>query len=132
MPGILSIYYGSERGIRGEKRNNSDSALRPAWESSDERLAPENRPAAGSSALPGAIRIHREILKVTKGFTNKNFWTPGYWVSTVGLNKQPIRDYIKNQEELDKGRQGLLNLEGPELKAPFKGLPQATGYAGGK
>ncbi|MDR2071523.1 MAG: alpha-glucosidase C-terminal domain-containing protein [Treponema sp.] len=56
MPGIPSIYYGSERGIRGKKGNHSDSALRPAWESSDERLPPENRPAAGSKALPGAIR----------------------------------------------------------------------------
>jgi putative transposase len=62
-----------------------------------------------------AIRIHREILKATKGFTNKNFWTRGYCVSTVGLNEQQIRDYIKNQEDLDKGRQSLLNLDGPEI-----------------
>ncbi|MDR0629667.1 MAG: IS200/IS605 family transposase [Treponema sp.] len=62
-----------------------------------------------------AIRIHREILKVTKGFTNKNFWTRGYCVSTVGLNEQQIRDYIKNQEDIDKGQQGLLNLDGPEI-----------------
>jgi putative transposase len=60
-----------------------------------------------------AIRIHREILKVTKGFTNKGFWTRGYCVSTVGLNEQQVRDYIKNQEDLDRGQQGLLNLDGP-------------------
>jgi glycosidase len=53
MPGIPSIYYGSERGIRGEKRNNSDSALRPAWESSDERLAPENSPPPAVAPSPG-------------------------------------------------------------------------------
>jgi putative transposase len=62
-----------------------------------------------------AIRIHREILKVTKGFTNKNFWTRGYCVSTVGLNEEQVRAYIKNQEELDNGQQGQLNLDGPEL-----------------
>jgi putative transposase len=62
-----------------------------------------------------AIRIHREILKVTKGFTNKNFLMRGYCVSTVGLNEEQIRDYIKNQEDMDKGRQGLLNLDGPEI-----------------
>jgi glycosidase len=56
MPGIPSIYYGSERGIRGEKRNNGDYELRPAWEYRDEGLPPENRPAAGSGALTGAIR----------------------------------------------------------------------------
>jgi putative transposase len=41
---------------------------------------------------------------VTKGFTNKNFWIRGYCVSTVGLNEEQIRAYIKNQEELDKGQ----------------------------
>jgi putative transposase len=63
-----------------------------------------------------AMRIHREILGVRKGFTNKNFWTRGYCVSTVGLNEEQIREYIKNQEVLDKGQQGLLNLDGPEIE----------------
>jgi len=58
-----------------------------------------------------AIRIHKEVLGVKKGFTNKNFWTRGYCVSTVGLNEQQIRDYIKNQEKLELGQQGTLNLE---------------------
>jgi putative transposase len=62
-----------------------------------------------------SIRIHREVLKVAKGFTNKSFWTRGYCVSTVGLNEEQIRAYIRNQEDLDKGQQGLLNLDGPEL-----------------
>jgi putative transposase len=62
-----------------------------------------------------AIRIHREILGVKQGFTNKNFWTRGYCVSTVGLNEQQIREYIQNQEKLDTGRQGLLNLDGAEI-----------------
>ena len=30
MPGVPSVYYGSEWGIRGEKRGDSDAALRPA------------------------------------------------------------------------------------------------------
>jgi hypothetical protein len=36
-------------------------------------------------------------------------------VSTVRLNEQQIRDYIKNQEDLDKGQQGQLNHDGPEI-----------------
>jgi glycosidase len=31
IPGIPSVYYGSEYGIRGEKLNDSDAGLRPAW-----------------------------------------------------------------------------------------------------
>ena len=59
-----------------------------------------------------AIQIHREILGVKRNFTNKNFWTRGYCVSTIGLNEEQIREYIKNQEKLDSGEQGQLNFEG--------------------
>jgi hypothetical protein len=31
------------------------------------------------------------------------------------MNEQQIREYIKNQEDIDKGQQGLLNLDGPEI-----------------
>jgi glycosidase len=33
-PGIPSIYYGSEYGVRGERDRYSDQALRPAWDDS--------------------------------------------------------------------------------------------------
>ncbi|MDR0638366.1 MAG: transposase, partial [Spirochaetaceae bacterium] len=61
-----------------------------------------------------------------KGFTNKNFWTRGYCVSTVGLDEKQIREYIQNQEKLEAGEQGYLNFQ-----PPLRGLPQATGFAGG-
>jgi len=60
-----------------------------------------------------AIRIQREILGVKRGFTNKSFWSRGYCVSTVGLNEQQIREYIKSQEKLETDQQGSLNLEDP-------------------
>jgi glycosidase len=63
VPGIPSIYYGSETGIRGEKRNNSDSALRPAWEYDAEKLPPENRPAIDGGALTGLIR---DLIRLRK------------------------------------------------------------------
>jgi putative transposase len=49
-----------------------------------------------------AIQIHREALNVKQGFTGKHFWSRGYCVSTVGLDEQMIRAYIRNQEELDR------------------------------
>ena len=57
-----------------------------------------------------AIRIHRELLGRRKGFTNLHFWVRGYCVSTVGLDEKMIREYIKNQEELDQKMQGRLQL----------------------
>jgi putative transposase len=61
-----------------------------------------------------AIRIYREIVQ-GKRITNRNFWTRGYYVSTVGLDEKTVREYIKNQEDLDNGKQGTLNLDGTEF-----------------
>jgi putative transposase len=58
----------------------------------------------GKSAIP----IHREALNVKQGFTGKHFWSRGYCVSTVGLDEQMIRAYVKKQEDLDR-QEDLFN-----------------------
>lgn len=55
-----------------------------------------------------AIRLHREF--VNRGTTGKHFWVRGYYVSTVGYNEKEVREYIRNQEKLDK-EQMELELE---------------------
>lgn len=55
-----------------------------------------------------AIHIHRQLQGVKKGFTGKHFGARGYCVSTVGMDEEMIRAYVRNQEELD--RQGDLEL----------------------
>jgi len=37
-----------------------------------------------------------------RNFTGQSFWARGYCVSTIGLNEETIREYIKRQEEEDK------------------------------
>jgi putative transposase len=59
-----------------------------------------------------AIRIHREYLSRKKNFTGFHFWARGYCVSTVGLDEQVIRDYIRHQEEEEK-RSEQLSLLAP-------------------
>jgi putative transposase len=56
-----------------------------------------------------AVRIHRELLKERR-MTGLHFWATGYCVSTVGLDEQPIRQYIREQEKLESG-QGDLDLK---------------------
>ena len=45
-----------------------------------------------------AIRIHRDLLK-TKKMTGLHFWARGYCVSTVGLDEDMIKKYIKEQDK---------------------------------
>ena len=46
-----------------------------------------------------AIRLHREFGSMGMG---KHFWIRGYNVSTVGLDEEQIRQYIRDQEKFDK------------------------------
>ena len=48
-----------------------------------------------------AVRIHRELLG-HKRMTGLSFWARGYCVSTVGLDEETIRRYIREQEELER------------------------------
>ena len=49
-----------------------------------------------------AIMIARNLMGVKRNFTVQSFWARGYFVSTVGLDEVTIRDYIRNQEKIDK------------------------------
>ena len=49
-----------------------------------------------------AIRIHREFVGRKRNFTGFHFWARGYCVSTVGLDEDRVREYIREQEHLDK------------------------------
>jgi putative transposase len=56
-----------------------------------------------------AVRIHRELMKQRR-MIGAHFWATGYCVSTVGLDEEQIRRYIRQQDELEK-RQGELDLK---------------------
>ena len=50
-----------------------------------------------------AVRVHRELLQERR-MTGLHFWATGYSVSTVGLDEEQIRRYIRDQETLESGR----------------------------
>ncbi len=56
-----------------------------------------------------AVRIHRELLHERR-MTGLSFWATGYCVSTVGLDEERVRQYIREQEKLETG-QGDLDLK---------------------
>jgi putative transposase len=56
-----------------------------------------------------AVRIQRQILGKKK-VTGLHFWSRGYCVSTVGVNEETIRKYIREREALEK-RQGELEFD---------------------
>ena len=49
-----------------------------------------------------AIRIHREVMRTKGTLFGREFWARGYCVSTVGLNEEEIRQYIRDQEKVQR------------------------------
>ncbi|MDO8436590.1 MAG: transposase, partial [Nitrosomonadaceae bacterium] len=37
----------------------------------------------------------------TKNFTGENFWARGYFVTTIGLDEEMVRAYVRNQDKED-------------------------------
>ena len=46
-----------------------------------------------------AIAIAREFGGKERNYTGEHFWARGYAVSTVGLEEETVRTYIKDQEK---------------------------------
>ena len=49
-----------------------------------------------------AIHIARNYAGRKKNFTGQHFWARGYFVSTVGIDEDVIKRYVKHQEKEEK------------------------------
>ena len=54
-----------------------------------------------------AISIARNFKGRQRNFAGEEFWARGYFVSTVGLDEDVVREYIRNQEKDDEHRDQL-------------------------
>ena len=54
-----------------------------------------------------AVRIHRQVLGTKGTLFGRSFWARGYCVSTVGIDEHQIRQYIKEQEKLEKDQEQM-------------------------
>ena len=49
-----------------------------------------------------AIRLFRQYEKLGRKYWGRHLWSRGYCVSTVGLDEDKIREYVKWQEKREK------------------------------
>jgi putative transposase len=59
--------------------------------------------------------LRHRIEQIRKIYRGNEFWSPGFFSSTVGINEETIKRYVEFQEKLDKG-QLQLNFT---LKVPL-------------
>ena len=65
-----------------------------------------------------SLMIFEKHANLKYRYGNRNFWAKGYYVSTVGVNTEVVKEYIKNQEKEDMMEDQLSTKE---YKDPFKG-----------
>jgi len=65
-----------------------------------------------------AISIARTFMGRKRNFTGESFWARGFFVSTVGIDEESVRKYIRDQEKEDE------RLD--QLQIPYKG-PSPSG-----
>ena len=64
-----------------------------------------------------ALMIFERHSNLKYKFGNRHFWAEDYYVSTVGLNEETIRKYVRDQEKHD---QILDKMSSKEYEDPFK------------
>ena len=64
-----------------------------------------------------ALMIFDKHANLKYKFGNRHFWSEGYYVSTVGLNKATIKKYIQEQEKHDVA---MDKLSVKEYEDPFR------------
>jgi putative transposase len=62
--------------------------------------------------------VFERYSSLRRNFRGHHFWARGYYVSTVGLDEQKVRQYIKNQQERDSIED---HYDTDLLKHPFRG-----------
>ena len=64
--------------------------------------------AIGFMKGKSAILLHQEFGN-RRTLTQKSFWSRGYCVSTIGLDKETVRKYVQDQWKKD------IYIDGPQL-----------------
>jgi putative transposase len=73
-------------------------------------------PKYSVSQVVGYVKVKSTIWVAgatgrNRNFVGQNFWARGYCVSTIGLDEEAIREYVRSQEEADKKLDQLRMFE---------------------
>ena len=71
-----------------------------------------------------SLMIYEKYANMKYKYGNRHFWCRGYYVSTVGLNKRAVEQYIRNQLQEDY-ENDQMSIK--EFVDPFTGQPVKEG-----
>jgi putative transposase len=64
-------------------------------------VPPKHSPSEVMKILKGksAERLREEFPKLRKKYWGMHIWARGYFVSTVGIDREVIKKYVRNQQD---------------------------------
>ena len=60
-----------------------------------------------------SLMIFEQFPNLKYKYGNRHFWCKGYYVSTVGVNEETIKKYIREQEDADKMTDNVKEPDNP-------------------
>lgn len=96
LPGLPSLYYGSEFGIQGRKERGSDASLRPALNLDDFADALENNPCTRLIARLGQVRQRSAALSC--GDYNQLLLTTKQYAFSRTLGEETVLVLVNNDD----------------------------------
>ena len=60
-----------------------------------------------------SLMIFEQFPNLKYKYGNRHFWCKGYYVSTVGVNEETIKKYIREQEDADKITDNVKEPDNP-------------------
>ncbi len=96
LPGVPSIYYGSEFGIEGKKEQWSDASLRPCLKLSDYKDATINNPCTKLIAALGKVR--QQVKALSYGDYNQLFLTNRQYAFSRNYNGDNVIVTVNNDD----------------------------------
>ena len=72
-------------------------------------VPPKYSPAEVMKKIKGRTseRIQREFPGIRKRYWGQHFWSRGYFVSTVGIDEETIKQYIRNQNKVASSQEQM-------------------------
>ena len=53
-----------------------------------------------------AILLHNQFGKRNRNIMQKSFWSRGYFVRTIGIDEETVKNYVRNQWKKDQTTEG--------------------------
>ncbi len=118
LPGVPSVYYGSEFGIEGKKGRGSDASLRPALNINDYKNAVKDNPFTGLIAALGKIR--QEVKALSYGGYTELMLTNRQYAFSRKMDSENVIITVNNDDN-----PAWINV-------PDDGVPEYMGALSGK